>query len=259
MGPGYYFLVAELKLKYNQPLHSNERNKPDLDYSEVSQYYNNIYHRSGLLQREVSPHLRRLARRLGPLEGKQLLDVGCGTGQWLMAAAQCDAIPFGIDISQVAIDACRQVLSHAELHCGSAESLSFKDKRFDVISCLGSLEHFLDSKCALKEMVRVAKPTATFLFCVPNANFLTCRVGLYCGTQQAEIREEVRTLAAWEELFNSAGLSVTSRWRDLHVLSWSWIGQGNWYLRPIRAAQALVLPLWPISWQYQVYHLCKIR
>ena len=176
-----------------------------------------------------------------------------------MAASQRGAIPFGIDISQVAIDACRRVLSHAELHCGPAESLPFKDKRFDVISCLGSLEHFLDSKSALKKMVRVAKPAAKVLLCVPNANFLTRRVGLYCGTEQAEIREEVRTLTAWEGLFNSAGISVTSRWRDLHVLSWSWIGQGKWYLRPIRAAQALALPLWPISWQYQVYHLCKIR
>ena len=81
----------------------------------------------------------------------------------------------------------------------------------------------------------------------------------FCGASVFEIREEVLTLAAWEDLFNSAGLSVTRRWRDLHVLSWSWISQGKWYLMPIRAAQALALPLWPISWQYQVYYLCQIK
>jgi len=25
---------------------------------------------------------------------------------------------------------------------------------------------------------------------------------------------------------------------------------------PLRAAQALALAAWPLSWQYQVYHLC---
>ena len=230
-----------------------------LNENEIRRYYDNVYHRDVSLERGSSSHFHRLAKRLGPWKGKQLLDVGCGGGQWLMATAQFGANPVGIDISQVAIDACRQVLPDAEFHCGPAEILPFKDKRFDVISCFGSLEHFLDPKSALREMVRVAKPTANVLLCVPNANFLTRRLGLYCGTQQAEIREEVLTLAAWEDLFKSAGLSVARRWRDLHVLSWSWIGQGKWYLRPIRAAQALALPLWPISWQYQVYHLCKIR
>jgi ubiquinone/menaquinone biosynthesis C-methylase UbiE len=176
-----------------------------------------------------------------------------------MAAAECGAIPVGIDISQVAINACRQLLPKAELHCGLAEVLPFEDKRFDVISCLGSLEHFLDQKSALKEMMRIAKPAATFLFCVPNADFLTRRLGLYYGTQQADVYEYVQTLAGWEDLFDSAGLRVTRRWKDLHVLSWSWIAQGRWYFWPVRASQALVLPFWPISWQYQVYHHCQIK
>ena len=144
-----------------------------LNENEIRRYYDNVYHRDVSIMRGSSLHFRRLAKRLGPGKGKQLLDVGCGGGQWLMAAAQFGANPVGIDISQVAIDACRQVLPHAELHCGPAESLPFKDKRFDVISCFGSLEHFLDPKCALREMVRVAKPTANVLLCVPNENFLT--------------------------------------------------------------------------------------
>lgn len=188
-----------------------------------------------------------------------MLDLGCGTGQWLMAVAEHGAVPAGIDISQVAIDACRQLLPQAELHCGPAEILPFEDNRFDVITCLGSLEHFLDPERVLSEMVRVAKSEAVFLILVPNAGFLTRRLGLYCGTEQAEIREDVRTLRGWEELFESAGLCVTKRWRDLHILSWSWIGRGRWYSWPVRTAQALALLFWPLSWQYQVYHLCKIK
>lgn len=230
-----------------------------MSHGEIRRFYDEVYHRGARAERRIPWHIRRLAARLQPWEGKRLLDVGCGTGQWLMAAAERGAIPAGIDISQVAIDACRRLLPQAELHCGPAEILPFEDNRFDVITCLGSLEHFLDSQAALREMVRVAKSEAVFLILVPNVGFLTRRLGLYRGTEQAQIREEVRTLAGWEELFNSAGLRVMKRWRDLHILSWSWIGRAQWYYWPIRASQVVVLPFWPLSWQYQVYYLCEIE
>lgn len=230
---------------------------PGLD--EVRRFYDEVYHKDACATSHPPLHLRRLAERLGPWRGRQLLDVGCGTGAWLRAAAQHGAIPVGIDISQVAIEIWQKALPYAEFHCGPAETLPFDDKRFDFVSCLGSLEHFRNPRQALSEMVRVAKPNATFLLLVPNADFLTRRLGLYCGTQQAKIREDVRTLAGWEELFDSVGLRVTRRWKDLHVLSWSWIRQAKWYSWPIRAAQALALPFWPLSWQYQVYYLCEVR
>ena len=108
-------------------------------------------------------------------------------------------------------------------------------------------------------MIRTAKPDAMFLLLVPNAGFLTRRLGLYAGTHQAAMREEIRSLQAWQELFASAGLHVINRWKDLHVLSPSWIARGPVYLWPLRAAQALALPFWPLSWQYQVYHLCGLK
>lgn len=228
-------------------------------HEEVRNFYDTAFYFQSRATPEIPRHLRRLAARFGPWQGKQLLDLGCGTGKWLRAAADCGAIPVGIDISRVAIDACEHLVPEAELHCGPAEVLPFEDKRFDVVSCLGSLEHFLDPKAALREMLRVAKPKAIFLLLVPNAGFLPRRLGLYRGTHQANLWEEVRTLAGRQELFESVGLRVIRRWRDLHVLSWSWIRQGRWYAWPIRAAQALALPFWPLSWQYQVYHMCEIR
>jgi SAM-dependent methyltransferase len=229
------------------------------NHNEIRRFYDGVYYQNLHLTRNVSKHLHRLAVTLAPWEGKQLLDVGCGAGQWLIAAANLGAIPAGIDISQVAIDACRKILPQSELYCRPAEDLPFEDCRFDVISCLGSLEHFLEPEKALREMVRVAKPSARLLILVPNAGFLTRRLGLYSGTQQKEIREDVRTLAAWECLFESAGLRVVARWKDLHVISTSWIFRGRWFTWPFRTAQALALSLWPLSWQYQVFHLCKIR
>ncbi len=63
----------------------------------------------------------------------------------------------------------------------------------------------MDPQAALREIIRTAKPDAMFLLLVPNAGFLTRRLGLYAGTQQAVVREEVRSLREWQELFGSAG------------------------------------------------------
>jgi len=226
---------------------------------DIRRFYDDVYYRHPGKASRVSRHLQRLARHFEPWEGRKVLDVACGQGEWLRAASALGAIPAGIDISQVALNACRESLSRAELHCGAAEQLPFAGQQFDVVSCLGAIEHFIDPQVALREMVRVAKPNAVFLFLVPNSGFLTRRLGLFVGTHQAEVREDVRSLREWQELFESAGLIVLYRWRDLHVVSPSWIFRGPWYRWPLRAAQASALPFWPLAWQYQVYHLCKLK
>ncbi|MGH8546771.1 MAG: class I SAM-dependent methyltransferase, partial [Gammaproteobacteria bacterium] len=231
-----------------------DKTKQLLDHAVVREFYDSVYYGNTDKLPRVPRHLQRLAKKLGPWKGQRLLDVACGTGDWLMAAAALDAIPAGIDISQKALEVCRRALPHADIHCGPAEKLPFGDHKFDFITCLGALEHFLDPHAALREMVRVGKPNAVFLLLVPNSEFLTRRLGIFSGTHQTDVKEEVRSLHEWRELFASAGITVLHRWRDLHVLSASWIFRGPWYGWPLRAAQAFALPLWPLSWQYQVYH-----
>jgi hypothetical protein len=118
------------------------------------------------------------------------------------------------------------------------------------------LEHFVNQKNALSEMVRVAKKEAIFLLLVPNKDFLTRKLGLFSGTHQVDAKEDVKTLNEWSIMFESAGLTVKQRWKDLHVLSWAWISSSKFYLIPIRIIQALLLTAWPLKWQYQVYHFC---
>lgn len=71
-------------------------------------------------------------------------------------------------------------------------------------------------------------------------------------------KEVVRTLEEWDALFVAGGLSVTERWKDLHVLNIDWIKKGKIHTWPFRALQALLLMIWPLRWQYQVYHRCVI-
>jgi SAM-dependent methyltransferase len=232
---------------------------PTDDYHRSRQFYDSVYYRELDELPAVPRHLQRLAKKLRPWTGQRLLDVACGTGEWLRATAALGALPAGVDISQRAVEQCRRALLGADVHCSSAEVLPFKDAEFDFVSCLGALEHFLDPSAALREMVRVAKPNAVFLLLVPNSGFLPRRLGIYSGTHQTEVKEEVRSLEEWQQFFAVSGLKILYRWRDLHVLSAPWIMRGPWYGWPLRAAQAFALPLWPVTWQYQVYHLCVIR
>ncbi|WP_294040908.1 class I SAM-dependent methyltransferase, partial [Thiolapillus sp.] len=145
-------------------------------------------------KRTASRHLRRLARRIGVRKNQQVLDVACGTGEWLLACKELGAFTNGVDLSERAISACKTSLGEGEYFSMPAEVLPFEDARFDVVTCLGSLEHFIDPVKALKEMVRVAKTDAIFLLLVPNADFLTRRLGLFGGTYQTDAKEEVRPL-----------------------------------------------------------------
>lgn len=226
--------------------------------AEIRQFYDTVYHTDVLAECQPNPHQRRLARRLQRRTDQQVLDVACGTGAFLKACSELGNTVAGIDLSDNAIATCRNHLPQGEFHTGNAEVLPFEDQRFDLVTCLGSLEHFLDPAKALREMVRVAKPQAQFAILVPNADFLTRRLGLYGGTQQTDALEEVRSLDEWNRLFEDAGLRVVHRWKDLHVLSWRWINANGLSSALLRGIQAILLPLWPLHWQYQVYHLAEI-
>jgi len=228
------------------------------DFDQVREFYDREYYTSAELDAgHATWHDRVIARRLGELRGASVLDVACGLGTWLELLRARGARVSGIDIAEQAIAACRARFPDGDFHVGVAETLPFADASFDLVTCMGSLEHFLDKPAALREMLRVGKPGARFLILVPNAGFLTRRLGLYRGTQQTRVREDVYSLAKWGELLASAGLKVDARWRDLHPIDAGWIRKGPPWSWPLRAAQALALAVWPLAWQYQVHHFCS--
>jgi len=231
----------------------------EIELERIRGFYDGIYYREAQGTREPVPHYMSLASKIGVAEGQKVLDVACGLGQWLSTCATLGAIPHGIDLSERAIQICRKIMPHGTFQAHPAETLPFADQEFDLVSCLGSLEHFVDQKGAVKEMVRVAKPGAQLVILVPNEDFLTRKLGLYSGTYQVAAKEVMHSLAEWEALFEECGLEVKDRWRDLHVLSRAWIFSRGLLRAPIRAAQAMALAIWPLKWQYQVYHLCTVR
>lgn len=231
----------------------------DDPHKKIADFYNSRYYADFEKNQSPSRHLISLCARLNIRKSERVLDIACGTGEWLQVCADRGANISGIDISSKAIERCRHRLPTGNFDCGPAETLPYPDSAFDVVTCLGSLEHFLDQEHALREMARVAKPNARITILVPNSGFLTYRLGLYSGTQQQAARETIRSLSAWEAMMINAGLEIQSRWKDLHIITPSWIFRRPHIAIPARLAQALALPFWPLSWQYQVYHHCSVK
>jgi ubiquinone/menaquinone biosynthesis C-methylase UbiE len=228
---------------------------PELE--DMKSFYDDVYYADANKPLQATAHLRKLAKIVAVSGNDAVLDIACGLGEWLHVCLRKSATVAGVDLSERAIEYCEKHMPDGEFHALPAEQLPFDDEQFSLLSCLGSLEHFVDPVVALKEMARVAKPDARFLILVPNADFLTRKLRLFGGTNQKDAKEVVRTLPEWESLFNQAGLTVTAKWKDLHVMSWSWISMNGWLAVPLRGLQAGALWFWPLRWQYQVYHLCE--
>ena len=144
----------------------------------------------------------------------KLLDIGCGTGHLLSKASQRGLETFGVDISEEAINISCQQSPNSIIKVAKAEELPFPDSFFDYIFCLGSLEHFLDMKKALKEMKRVAKENTCFCVMVPNKNYLYWKLKRSKGTQQQKINEHLLTLERWTKLLEEEGFNVLNILKD---------------------------------------------
>ncbi len=105
-----------------------------------------------------------------PLSGKRLLDIGCGTGGWLLQFAQCDAEPAlmaGIDLSKERIDRARKRLPQADLRVGCANRLPWPDQSFDLVTQFEAFTSILSTDLkheVAREMMRVLKPDGAILW-----------------------------------------------------------------------------------------------
>jgi SAM-dependent methyltransferase len=100
-----------------------------------------------------------------------VLDYGCAKGDWALRIAPTAEKVYGIDISDVAIEAARQTaarmgLSNTQFDAMDAHDLAFPDATFDVVFGLGIIHH-LDTRKALTEVARVLKPGGLAIFREP--------------------------------------------------------------------------------------------
>jgi SAM-dependent methyltransferase len=179
------------------------------------------------------PDPSRYRAWLGPLldiarSGAPMLDYGCGVGYVcsLFAPLGCDVT--GVDISPAALSIARAREPNATFLVAEADgSLPFADASFDMIACLGVLEHIPEAEPVVAELRRVARDGAAAVWVVPNAR----SPFFWFGHGTGQVEEHPRSLDGWRELLIAGGWTIESIRRDPGPLDrslagWKRLGQG---------------------------------
>lgn len=112
----------------------------------------------------ITENLERAAvlELAGPVEGREILDVGCGDGTYTVALGMRGGWTTGLDASLTALRAARFRAASAgvgvRLVSGEAERLPFAPGSFDLAVAVTALCFLPDPERAVAEMARVLRP-----------------------------------------------------------------------------------------------------
>ena len=102
-------------------------------------------------------HVQLILEYLGDLNGKRVLDAGCGKGRFarVLAERYAEASIVGFDLAEAML---RCVPGPVQACAGSMTTLPFRSAAFDCAYATESLEHAVDIETAVAELCRVVRP-----------------------------------------------------------------------------------------------------
>ena len=100
---------------------------------------------------------------------KKLLDLGCGTGEFLFVMQNLGYEVYGVDFNQKAINVAKNYLGIENVYPDDVINfLENQKERYDVITAFEIIEHLDNPKKLLELVHRALKPGGYFAFSVPN-------------------------------------------------------------------------------------------
>jgi len=135
---------------------------------------------------QINPLRLDWISNLCPLDGKQVLDVGCGGGILTDSMARKGADVLGIDLADKALKvaqlhALEAQTPHVHYREVSAEALAVEQPAsFDLVTCMEMLEHVPDPASIVRACQQLVRPGGWVIFSTINRNpksFLFAIVG----------------------------------------------------------------------------------
>jgi SAM-dependent methyltransferase len=127
------------------------RSRVKLDYDAMAREY--------AQHRQVDPEvLKNLISMSGLYSGSQVLDAGCGTGNYIVALQNgigCSC--WGIDPSEQMLVKAQERTNTAHLRLGRAEQLDYPDDSFDLVFSVDVIHHIRDRQAYFYKGYRVLR------------------------------------------------------------------------------------------------------
>jgi SAM-dependent methyltransferase len=115
---------------------------------------------AGLLGEVTARAAERVLEAAGVRAGTRVLDVACGTGALVGAAAARGADPVGVDVSPDMVAFARARYPSLRFEVADAEALPFEDGSFEVAVAAFLLHHVAEPERVVRELARVAPRVA---------------------------------------------------------------------------------------------------
>ena len=187
------------------------------------------------------------------------LDVSCGHGQLTALASQRGVNAYGLDLSFMALKT-GKASARNYLTLGNSQNLPYGDDRFTVVSCIGSLEHYVNMPAAVAEMARVLKPGGRAFVLVPNTFSLLHNVWVAFRQGRTKIdKQPIQRYMArreWQKLIETEGLVVDKTIKYEIELPRTGADLLNVLRHPKRMLRLLVAPLVPLNLAFCFVFIC---
>jgi ubiquinone/menaquinone biosynthesis C-methylase UbiE/ribosomal protein S18 acetylase RimI-like enzyme len=149
-------------------LAENERRRREIP----ADFYSPMRLPNVFINTQRNRRLMQLLRRehVTSFVGQRILDVGCGTGEWLLDLLSWGASPeslSGVDIDPRQIGEAEPKLPRVDLRVGNAAALPWPDDHFDIVIQATLFTSILDAdfrRAIADEMARVTKPGGLILW-----------------------------------------------------------------------------------------------
>lgn len=135
--------------------------------SVVSRFLGRILYISPLHRRETEAEVRLLSA----VPNGKLLDVGCGSGEWLLQMKARGWRVEGVDFDKKAVDAAGS--QGIAVKHGSLEQQRYPDNSFDAVTLSHVIEHVPMPLETVAECFRILKPGGRLVMFTPNGESLS--------------------------------------------------------------------------------------